>query len=242
MTHLDELERSSDDMFCVPSPTNWICEPFHESFSPANRILLKGSRTSSSVTRSSFSGTTSVPSSADRNDSSDHSSGRGSVGDHYGNRAAISNIGPHVPNIVIGDGQRGQGRQDSLEFAADHSSVASSARSAASTTRIIAPNVTKLSLGSVVEVLLEGDKEGVAVLCSVDVLKMRSQFFQDLLLKQEQDMRSTSAAAPPANEVWRRSLVMAEDSPYEAAAFLECLHEGRGVVQGEWNLSWARLR
>ena len=30
-------------------------------------------------------------------------------------------------------------------------------------------------------------------------------------------------------------------SPFEAAAFLESLHEGRALLKGDWNLCWARL-
>jgi hypothetical protein len=29
--------------------------------------------------------------------------------------------------------------------------------------------------------------------------------------------------------------------PYEAAAYLESLHEGRALFRGEWNFCWARL-
>lgn len=55
----------------------------------------------------------------------------------------------------------------------------------ASDTRIIAPHVELLSLGSVVEVVLVSCDESVAVLCAVDVLKMQSCFFQGLLQAQE---------------------------------------------------------
>jgi hypothetical protein len=36
--------------------------------------------------------------------------------------------------------------------------------------------------------------------------------------------------------------VVPESSPFEAAAYLESLHEGRALFRGDWNLCWARLR
>ena len=57
--------------------------------------------------------------------------------------------------------------------------------SAASEPRIVAPHVAKLSPQSVVEVRLQSISECVAVLCSVDVLKMRSGFFHRVLAEQE---------------------------------------------------------
>ena len=47
--------------------------------------------------------------------------------------------------------------------------------------RIIAPNVDKISPISVVEVRLQSIGECVAILCSVDVLKMRSVFFYEVI-------------------------------------------------------------
>jgi hypothetical protein len=46
--------------------------------------------------------------------------------------------------------------------------------------RIIAPNVDKLSPISVVEIRLQSVDECVAILCSVDVLKMRSIFYREV--------------------------------------------------------------
>jgi hypothetical protein len=85
----------------------------------------------------------------------------------------------------------------------------------------------------------------VSVLCSVDILKMKSTFFYDILSQQEKD-----AATTPNNihkntnptKQWRDPIIMPEASPFEAAAFLESLHEGRALFKGEWNLTWARLR
>lgn len=55
--------------------------------------------------------------------------------------------------------------------------------------RIVAPHVAKLSPQSVVEVRLQSIGECVAVLCSVDVLKMRSGFFHRVLAEQEKNRR-----------------------------------------------------
>jgi hypothetical protein len=54
--------------------------------------------------------------------------------------------------------------------------------------RIIAPNVSKLSRYSVLEVKLNSINECVVVLCSVDVLKMRSGFFHDILCEREENL------------------------------------------------------
>lgn len=113
--------------------------------------------------------------------------------------------------------------------------------------RIVAPNVSKLSPHSAVEVRLQSTTECVAVLCSVDVLKMRSGFFHDVLAEQEAQRESqpTSSQGIPEldpNLLWRLPLVVPEVSPFEAAAYLESLHEGRALFKGEWNFCWARLR
>lgn len=105
--------------------------------------------------------------------------------------------------------------------------------------RIVAPNVSKLSPRSVVEIRLQSMNECVAILCSVDVLKMRSSFFYDVLNEQEDGRSHTSG---DQNDIWRDPLVIPEISPFEAAAFLESLHEGRAVFKGDWVYSWARLR
>jgi hypothetical protein len=125
--------------------------------------------------------------------------------------------------------------------------------------RIVAPNVSKLSPFSAVEVRLQSNTELIIVLCSVDVLKMRSGFFHDILTDQENTLQQrgnmTMTASSPANAssntttpgqgqnvLWRDPIVIPEQSPYEAAAFLESLHEGRTLFRGEWNYCWARLR
>mmetsp|Transcript_30237 Transcript_30237/g.32954 ORF Transcript_30237/g.32954 Transcript_30237/m.32954 type:complete len:140 (-) Transcript_30237:292-711(-) len=116
--------------------------------------------------------------------------------------------------------------------------------------RIVAPHVSKLAPYSAVEVRLQSTSECVAVLCSVDVLKMRSGFFHDVLNEQEKALAAKHGAntAVPLNHplqsnlLWRDPIVIPENTPFEAAAFLESLHEGRALFKGEWNYCWARLR
>lgn len=106
-----------------------------------------------------------------------------------------------------------------------------------STSKIIAPNVAKLSPCSTVDVVLHSNFEDAIILCSSDVLKMRSQYFESLLLEQEKSLPLTGQSEMK----WRPPIVISESSPYEGAAFLECLHEGKGYCR-DWNLCWARLR
>lgn len=110
--------------------------------------------------------------------------------------------------------------------------------------RIVAPNVSKLSPHSAVEVRLQSADECVAVLCSVDVLKMRSGFFHDVLCEQENNRDVNGGNTPELNPnvLWREAIVVPEESPFEGAAYLESLHEGRALFRGEWNYCWARLR
>jgi hypothetical protein len=116
--------------------------------------------------------------------------------------------------------------------------------------RIVAPHVSKLSPYSAVEVRLQSNSECVAVLCSVDVLKMRSGFFHDILNEQEKGLatkQATGNGVPishplQSNLLWRDPIIIPELMPFEAAAFLESLHEGRALFKGEWNYCWARLR
>lgn len=111
--------------------------------------------------------------------------------------------------------------------------------SSPSSSRIIAPNVAKLSAHSTVEIILNSNIEDAVILCSADVLKMRSQYFETILLEQE---KLSSSPTTPSNTMWRSAIVIEEPSPYEGAAFLESIHEGKGLYCGEWNLCWARLR
>lgn len=114
--------------------------------------------------------------------------------------------------------------------------------------RIVAPNVSKLSPNSAVEVRLQSSTDSVIILCAVDVLKMRSGYFHNLLTEQETQALSQSSAsttmtiATQPHVLWRDSIALVEPSPFEAAAFLESLHEGRAILRGEWNYCWTRLR
>jgi hypothetical protein len=101
--------------------------------------------------------------------------------------------------------------------------------------RIVAPNVEKLSPGSVVEVRLSSSNETVAVLCSVDVLKMQSEFFHDVLVELDKNFASLGP------DSWREPITLPEQEPFNAAAFLESLHEGRHMYRNEWSMCWARL-
>jgi hypothetical protein len=74
------------------------------------------------------------------------------------------------------------------------------------------------------------------------MLTRRSAFFHDLLEEQERDKPLSSSSALGNGSIWREPITINEMSPFEAAAFLESLHEGRSLFKGEWNYSWARLR
>ena len=45
-------------------------------------------------------------------------------------------------------------------------------------------------------------------------------------------------------QVWRGTLVMRDEAPFEAAAFLEHLHRSKASAGRalDWNPAWARLR
>ena len=117
------------------------------------------------------------------------------------------------------------------------------------TTTIVAPNVDKLSPNSVVEVLLRNKEELVSIHCSVDVLKMRSQFFYTVLSEQDLSHTLSSEMSTEDSErsrvhrlTSRIPIEINDDTPFECLAFLECLHDGRNVTSnGEWSYNWARL-
>lgn len=69
---------------------------------------------------------------------------------------------------------------------------------------------------------------------------MRSGFFFQILAEQEKSQGSTSLSNN--STIWREPVTIPEISPFEAAAFLESLHEGRSLFKGEWSSCWARLR
>jgi hypothetical protein len=62
---------------------------------------------------------------------------------------------------------------------------------------------------------------------------MRSGFFGEILDAQEREIIMDRNS-------WREPITVPETSPFEAAAFLESLHEGRTLFQEEWNFTWCR--
>lgn len=89
--------------------------------------------------------------------------------------------------------------------------------------KIMAPNVGKLSLSSCVEVHIkqndsESHDETIKVLCSVDVLKMRSSVFQDILVLEEKNRNVASQI--PVHSPWRSPIKIQQDHPHDAASFV----------------------
>ena len=86
------------------------------------------------------------------------------------------------------------------------------------------------------EILLQGE-EVVSVMCSVDTLKMRSEYFYEQLsaLEHKNDEQSAIGTSP---------LIIDDPSPYEAAAYLESMHDGGKAMpgRGAWSYHFARLR
>lgn len=75
------------------------------------------------------------------------------------------------------------------------------------------------------------EKVSVSVMCSIDVLKMRSEYFYNLLCGQDclTDCQPGLPSDPgDVNNVHssRSPIIVNETSPFEAAAFFESLHEG----------------
>ena len=63
---------------------------------------------------------------------------------------------------------------------------------------------------------------------------MRSGFFGEILDAQEKELSFAN------RNIWRDPVTIPEAFPFEAAAFLESLHEGRTLFQEEWNFTWCR--
>lgn len=151
---------------------------------------------------------------------------------------------PHSPpQIVGGRGYPGHFDQTTGDSSVSDSSIRSGGgpmSHPSGESRIVAPNVSKLSPHSAVEVRLQSADQAVAVLCSVDVLKMRSSMFHDILLEQEK-RRKEDDFHQDKTKMWRKAIVIPESHPFEAAALLECVHEGRTIFKDEWNYCWARL-
>lgn len=58
----------------------------------------------------------------------------------------------------------------------------------------------------------------------------------------EQEKEKSRQSKPSSSAIiWREPITVFENLPYEAAAYLESLHEGRALFRGEWNFCWARL-
>jgi hypothetical protein len=111
--------------------------------------------------------------------------------------------------------------------------------------RIIAPNVGKLNVTSIVEVRLQSITETTPILCSVDVLKMRSAYLHGLLNVKPSEAPTTGSPgspAPNANGRRKRTLTVQTASSSEALALLSSLHGGKHLYRPEWNLHWVRLR
>ena len=98
--------------------------------------------------------------------------------------------------------------------------------------RIVAPNVDKLSPYSVVEIRLQSLTECVAVLCSVDVLKMRSMFFHQVLKDQEKSRTDTrvknvatgnTTVSSQSDGIWRDPITVPENSPFEGILLIQLL-------------------
>ncbi len=114
--------------------------------------------------------------------------------------------------------------------------------------RLIANNVKKLSPPSVVEIRLQASssvsknasvpiKRKVSILCSVDVLKMYSEFFLQVLI----DMDESPDSQINSNG-FREPIILPEQDPDEAASFLNMLHTSSlNQDSREWNIAHARL-
>jgi hypothetical protein len=109
---------------------------------------------------------------------------------------------------------------------------------------ILAPNVHKLPECSLVRVMLQSNTEKVTMYCSSDILKMKSPFFGNILLEQEQCAASEPRHLKSAAEkqaMWRSPIVLAESFPYEGAALLERMHENYLLSALVWNSTFCRL-
>lgn len=117
---------------------------------------------------------------------------------------------------------------------------------------IIAPNIDRLSTKSVVLINLKATLGQQAILCSIDILKMKSTYFHELL-NDESNVRNCSINSkisqcespihsldiPCNNSI---NINIDEDYPFDAIAFLESLHDTRILFKGDWNSCWAVLR
>jgi hypothetical protein len=207
--HLYHEEETEETTDFMNSPTNWICQSF-QYLSPTKKTTQTSSYTTTSTDSSSR---------------------------YEEEEESLENQHPSIS---------GQQRKVTFDQSSKNLTMPPSTAysgnfhiSSHSSSRIVAPNVAKLSPSSTVEIILHSNIEDAVILCSADVLKMRSQYFENILLEQE---KMSTSPTTPSNTMWRSAIVIQEASPYEGAAFLESIHEGKGLYCGEWNLCWARLR
>jgi hypothetical protein len=69
-------------------------------------------------------------------------------------------------------------------------------------------------------------------MCSIDILKMKSAYFHDILTKQDEAEKF----------IPRSRIEVCESSPFEAAALLECIHDSNVKGSLPWNSTFCRLR
>jgi hypothetical protein len=69
-------------------------------------------------------------------------------------------------------------------------------------------------------------------MCSIDILKMKSAYFYDVLTNQEES----------ENFITRSRIEICESSPFEAAALLEYIHDSNVKGSILWNSTFCRLR
>ena len=108
--------------------------------------------------------------------------------------------------------------------------------------RIVAPNVDKLTPASVVEIRLESSQKPggtlakrVSILCSVDVLKMFSSFFFEVLVHCDENNMQFN------EDGFRPPIVLAEQEPDDGAAFLYMMHQSKLSSITDWSINFARL-
>jgi hypothetical protein len=178
MNHKRDNSSDAGDSWAPPSPTAWICQAAERSMNQICRPFMSGnilSKESSLLRQTNGLGsnmrhdnssasmkswrrraTESILSGDGEDENSDND-------DPYRSSMPNDNNLKRLPDIKV----------PTLEMDNDD-------KWSTNEPRIIAPHVAKLSPTSVVEVRLQSLSECVAILCSVDVLKMRSIFFHEV--------------------------------------------------------------
>lgn len=72
---------------------------------------------------------------------------------------------------------------------------------------------------------------------NISWISRRSGYFLEILAQRDNKRQQGNTNVNESNSL----VIIQEESPFEAAAFLESLHEGRSAFKGEWNICWARL-